>query len=181
MSKGEIPLQHSLFSDKLVDNRTRTQKRASGLQQTPMFSIHETFEFGARVRPWLAAAPRPTLELTSEDVRAPEEIEADLEREAQKHNATLYADEAGMYACKKSSLILGWGERTDPGTGERTNGQTQEQETDLNYPNFDCQQRIYEGRFLKKFSNGFFIVRASNRKGANGSRIVSCPEYTTCG
>lgn len=89
----DIPFQRDMFTGDLVDTRTATQRRGAVLQQLPMFSINETFTFGTRARPYLAAAPKPKLELVCEDVRTPEEIEADLEREARALTASLFGDE----------------------------------------------------------------------------------------
>ncbi|MBZ0285025.1 MAG: hypothetical protein K8L97_30095 [Anaerolineae bacterium] len=89
MNKEGVPLQHNMFTGAWVDNRSRSQKQTAGLQQIPMFSIHETFAFGARVRPYLANAPRPTLELISEDTRTPDEIEQDLMRDAQRNTVLM--------------------------------------------------------------------------------------------
>ncbi len=89
MNKEGVPLQQDMFTQTWVDNRSRSQKHTAGLQQMPMFSIHETFAFGARVRPYLSNAPRPPLELISEDTRTPEEIEQDLMREAQQYTALM--------------------------------------------------------------------------------------------
>lgn len=57
-----------------------------------MFSVDETFEFGAKVRPYLSEAPRPTLELVREDVRTPEQVERDFMREAEALTSSLFAD-----------------------------------------------------------------------------------------
>ncbi len=89
MSKEGIPLQNDMFTGAWIDNRSRTQKQVAGLQQMPMFSIHQTFTFGQRVRPYLANTPRPPLELISEDTRTPEEIEQDLIREAQRNTVLM--------------------------------------------------------------------------------------------
>ncbi|MBZ0285220.1 MAG: hypothetical protein K8L97_31085 [Anaerolineae bacterium] len=89
MNKEGIPLQHNMFTGAWVDNRSRNQRQTAGLQQMPMFSIHQTFTFGERIRPYLANAPRPTLELISEDTRTPEEVEQDLLREAQRHTVLM--------------------------------------------------------------------------------------------
>ncbi len=88
-----VPLQRDMFTGALVDTRSAAQRRTSDLQQLPMFSINETFTFGMSVRPYLAAAPKPKLELVCEDVRTPEEIEADLEREARALTASLFGNE----------------------------------------------------------------------------------------
>jgi hypothetical protein len=80
--------QANMFSGEWETKRTR-----SPLAQMSLFSINETFEFGARVRPWLAEAGRPTLELISEDARTSEEIERDLMREAEVLTSPMFASE----------------------------------------------------------------------------------------
>ncbi|MBZ0282463.1 MAG: hypothetical protein K8L97_17110 [Anaerolineae bacterium] len=89
MTNPEIPLQQDMFTGKLVDTRSRSQRQRTGLEQLAMFSLNQTFVFGQRVRPYLANAPRPTLELISEDVRTPEEIEQDLIHEAQRYTVLM--------------------------------------------------------------------------------------------
>jgi hypothetical protein len=92
----EAPLQFDMFSGKLVDNRTSTQKRIDHERDVPkqqdMFSIRETVQIGVNVRPWLGDMPQPTLELIREDPRTQEEIERDLMREAEALTDTLFAD-----------------------------------------------------------------------------------------
>ncbi len=88
----DIPLQRDMFTGALVDTRSAAQRRGTGLQQLPMFSINETFTFGMSARPYLTAAPKPKLELVCEDVRTPEEIEADREREAQVLTAPMFGE-----------------------------------------------------------------------------------------
>lgn len=80
--------QSNMFSGEWETKRTRSRP-----QQAQMFSINETFEFGARVRPWLSEAGRPTLELIREDVRTHEEIERDLMREAEALTSPMFASE----------------------------------------------------------------------------------------
>lgn len=89
MSSPEIPFQQNMFTGELVDTRPRSQRQRAGLEQLPMFSIHQTFTFGQRIRPYLANAPRPVLELISEDTRTSEEIEQDLMLEAQRNTVLL--------------------------------------------------------------------------------------------
>lgn len=89
MSALETVRQANMFSGEWETRYTRNQ-----LQQMPMFSLSETFEFGVQARPYLLEAPRPTLELISEDVRTPEEIERDLMREAEEMTSPMFATEA---------------------------------------------------------------------------------------
>jgi hypothetical protein len=83
------PLQQRTIWGEWETKRTRS----SHLQQTQMFSINETFEFGARVRPWLADVGKPTLELICEDVRTPEEIARDLMRESEELTIPMFTNE----------------------------------------------------------------------------------------
>lgn len=89
MSGVETLQQANMFSGEWETKRTRNR-----LEQLSMFSINETFEFGARVRPYLSEAPRPTLELIREDVRTPEEIEHDLMRGAEALTTPMFTSEA---------------------------------------------------------------------------------------
>ena len=91
----ETPLQHDMFNDKLVDNRSRYQKRKDKTrkqpQQTNMFSLKETVQLGVSAKPWLKDLPASKLELESVDPRTAEEKELDLLREAQKMTHAMFA------------------------------------------------------------------------------------------
>jgi hypothetical protein len=95
MTIPEIALQHDMFSGKLVDNRSRYQKRKdktrSQPQQIGMFSLKDTVELGVSVRPWLKELPPTKLELEREDVRTDEEREQDLLREALSLTGAMFA------------------------------------------------------------------------------------------
>lgn len=81
----EIPLQMSLFSDALVDTRTRTQKKqAQALaqpQQSEMFSQRELAQFGVQANPRLQLSPKTRLELLMEDPRTEEEKARQIQQE----------------------------------------------------------------------------------------------------
>jgi hypothetical protein len=79
--------QGNLFTGEWV---TVGQKKTP-LQQLDLFPIGQTFRFGERVRPYLANAPRPTLELISEDPRTEEEMEQDRLKQAQALTVDLFA------------------------------------------------------------------------------------------
>jgi hypothetical protein len=98
---NDTPQQANMFTGAWETKRTRGNRP----QQMQMFSINETFVFGERVRPWLAEAAAPTLELACEDVRTPEEVERDLMREAEALNHKTFLDTPGMYDCKRTPLI----------------------------------------------------------------------------
>lgn len=91
----EVWQQRNLFTGELEDTRSRRQKELDRErvqpQQLAMFSIGETFAFGVATRPWLNDAPRPPLTLEILDVRTPEDIAHDLEKEAQKLTTSLFA------------------------------------------------------------------------------------------
>ncbi len=89
MSAVEFLEQSNMFTGQWEIKRTRNT-----LHQVPMFSVNETFEFGARVRPYLSEVPAPTLELISEDVKTPEQIERDLMREAEGLTSPMFSGEA---------------------------------------------------------------------------------------
>lgn len=89
MSAVETLQQANMFTGEWETKRTRNR-----LEQLSMFSINETFEFGARVRSYLSELPRPTLELVSEDVRTQEDIERDLMREAEALTTSMFTSEA---------------------------------------------------------------------------------------
>ncbi|MCZ7545095.1 MAG: hypothetical protein M5R40_16935 [Anaerolineae bacterium] len=93
---GEAAFQSDMFTGELVDNRTPAQKRRdeerSRPQQLEMFSQRDIAQFGAGLRPMpLPASARLSLQI--EDHRTPEEIEADIQREAEKKTAKMFGDE----------------------------------------------------------------------------------------
>lgn len=94
----EIPLQYDLFSGDLVDNRSGYQKRRDKDRQAPqqllMFATREVVQLGENVRPWLAQMDRPELILAQEDPRTTEEIEHDLQQQAEDLTYSLFAEEA---------------------------------------------------------------------------------------
>ena len=83
----EIPLQREMFTGDLVDNRSSYQKRLDKERQAPqqmvLFATGDMVQLGEKVRPWLSQTARPPLVLEKEDPRTPEEIERDLQREAE--------------------------------------------------------------------------------------------------
>jgi hypothetical protein len=93
----EMWLQREMFTGELVDNRTAAQKKADREQQIPvqceMFSIHDTVQIGACLRPWLFQTPKSPLVLVGEDPRTEEEIEHDLMREAERLTNPMFAEQ----------------------------------------------------------------------------------------
>jgi hypothetical protein len=51
----ETPMQHDMFTDKLVDNRSRHQKRKDKARKQPqqmnMFSLKDTVQLGVSTKP----------------------------------------------------------------------------------------------------------------------------------
>lgn len=88
MSAVETLQQCNIFGE-WETKRTRNKP-----QQTSMFSVRETVQIGVSARPWLSQMPSSPLELISEDVRTPEEIERDLMREAEVLTSPMFANEA---------------------------------------------------------------------------------------
>jgi hypothetical protein len=56
-----------------------------------MFPIAEVFQFGVSAKPWLKTFPAGTLVLEREDIRTPEEIEREIQREAETLTAKMFA------------------------------------------------------------------------------------------
>ncbi len=84
---NDTPQQANMFTGDWETKRTRAPKP----QQTAMFTLRETFEFGAKAHPKFAEGGTPPLQLVREDVRTLEEIECDLMREAEKLTQPMFA------------------------------------------------------------------------------------------
>jgi hypothetical protein len=99
MTNKETPLQHDMFSDELVDNRTRRQKRLDRQrdrpQQIEMFSQRELAQFGVRANPKFPITPTTKMELFVQDPRIEEEKERDLQRQAEERTYPLPGDGLG--------------------------------------------------------------------------------------
>jgi len=99
----ELPLQPDMFSGKLADIRTRTQKKRDKAttvpQQNFMFSQKDIAQFGVNSHPQLPVSENTNIamKLEREDPRTPEEIERDLQREAEKNTHKLFADNPELY------------------------------------------------------------------------------------
>jgi len=96
MGKEDTPLQMDMFSGKLVDNRTRQQKRQDKAREQPrqieMFSQREIAQFGVNPNPLMPLSPNTRLLLIPEDPRTEEEIEQDRQREAEKRTFQLFPE-----------------------------------------------------------------------------------------
>ena len=83
MSK-EVPLQSDMFTRKLVDTRTRKQKKKAQEQEQPkqaeMFSQREMAQFGVQAHPKIPLSPKTKLELALQDMRTEEEKERDFQK-----------------------------------------------------------------------------------------------------
>ena len=81
MPKKERPLQMDMFSEKLVDNRTRRQKKRDKEREAPqqslMFSQREIAQFGVNSRPQFELPPAAVLRFLDPNLRTPAEIEAE--------------------------------------------------------------------------------------------------------
>ena len=97
---AEIPRQYD-FSGELVDTRTRKQKRiarqSGAWQQAEMFSQRDVAQFGVATRPEMpAVTPNgqpPRMVLQVQDPRTGEQKAADLQRQAEALNASLWPGE----------------------------------------------------------------------------------------
>lgn len=104
MGKEDTPLQMDMFSGKLVDNRTRQQKRQDKAREQPrqieMFSQREIAQFGVNPNPLMPLSPNTRLLLIPEDPRTEEEIEQDRQREAEKRTVQMFAEPAPVQETK---------------------------------------------------------------------------------
>jgi hypothetical protein len=95
MSSEGIPLQADLFTGELVDTRSAKQRQADveRTSYTPlMFSQRDIVpEVGMRARPKLPIPANVTRPALWTDARTEEEIERDMQREAEKLTAPLFA------------------------------------------------------------------------------------------
>lgn len=85
----ENALQIGLFSQELVDTRTKTQKKKAKVREAPrqaeMFSQRDLAVFGANGRPRLPISPKTRIELAIQDARSQEEIDRQLQREIEEN------------------------------------------------------------------------------------------------
>lgn len=85
----ENAYQIGLFSQELVDTRTKTQKKKAKAREAPhqveMFSQRQLAVFGANGRPRLPITPKTRIELAIQDTRSQEEIDKQLQREIEEN------------------------------------------------------------------------------------------------
>ena len=91
--RKEVPLQSDMFTRKLVDTRTRKQKKKAKKQEQPkqaeMFSQREMAQFGVQAHPKIPLSPKTRLELALQDMRTEEEKEQDFQREVEERSYRL--------------------------------------------------------------------------------------------
>ena len=91
--RKEVPLQSDMFTRKLVDTRTRKQKKKAKKQEQPkqaeMFSQREMAQFGVQAHPKIPISPKTRLELALQDMRTEEEKEQDFQREVEERSYRL--------------------------------------------------------------------------------------------
>lgn len=104
MGKETVLLQHDMFTGKLVDTRTRTQKKVdrerNDWQQLEMFRQRDLAQFGVSAYPVMDVSPG-RLVLISEDPRTVEEKEADLRREAQERTRKMFDKRPDLYSSQE--------------------------------------------------------------------------------
>jgi hypothetical protein len=99
--RDPLPLQHEMFSSKLVDNRSDKQRKAD-LERTHttllMFSQREMLpRVGMKAHPKLPLPEKVTLPALWSDHRTDEEIERDTQRQAEALTQPMFADEEGIH------------------------------------------------------------------------------------
>lgn len=96
MPTKEIPRQIDMFTGEFVDARTRRQKqldRECDLpRQIEMFSQRDVAQFGVRANPTMPLSGNVKLLLIPEDPRTEEEIERDIQREAERLTVSMFGD-----------------------------------------------------------------------------------------
>lgn len=96
MPNKEIPRQFNMFTGKLDDTRTRRQKqldRECNLpRQIEMFSQRDIAQFGVKANPTMPLSGNVKLLLIPEDPRTEEEIERDIQREAERRTVSMFDD-----------------------------------------------------------------------------------------
>jgi len=89
-------LQFNLFTGEAEDRRTRKQRQADRQrtlpQQLEMFSQRDIAQFGVKANPTIPLSGNVKLLLIPEDPRTPEEVERDLQREAERSTRPMFTD-----------------------------------------------------------------------------------------
>jgi len=96
MPSKEIPQQFDMFTGELVDTRNRRQRKLDRERDLPrqieMFSQRDVAQFGVRANPTMPLSGNVKLILIPEDPRTDEEIERDIQREAERRTVAMFAD-----------------------------------------------------------------------------------------
>ena len=96
MPSKEIPQQFDMFTGELVDTRTRRQKQRDRQRDLPrqieMFSQRDVAQFGVKANPTMPLSGNVKLILIPEDPRTDEEIERDIQREAERRTVAMFGD-----------------------------------------------------------------------------------------
>jgi len=89
-------LQFNLFTGEPEDRRTRKQRQADRQralpQQMEMFSQRDIAQFGVKANPHIPLSGNVKLLLIPEDPRTPEEVERDLQRDAERSTHPMFSD-----------------------------------------------------------------------------------------
>ena len=89
-------LQFNLFTGEAEDRRTRKQRQADRQralpQQLEMFSQRDIAQFGVKANPHIPLSGNVKLLPIPEDPRTPEEVERDLQREAERSTRPMFTD-----------------------------------------------------------------------------------------
>ena len=96
MPSKEIPQQFDMFSGELVDTRTRRQRKLDRERDLPrqieMFCQRDVAQFGVKANPTMPLSGNVKLLLIPEDPRTEEEIERDIQREAERRTVAMFGD-----------------------------------------------------------------------------------------
>jgi len=88
-------LQFNLFTGEAEDRRTRKQRQADRQRELPqqleMFSQRDIAQFGVKANPTIPLSGNVKLLLIPEDHRTPEEVERDIQREAERNTYRMFS------------------------------------------------------------------------------------------
>lgn len=103
MPSKEIPQQFDMFTGELVDTRTRRQKQLDRERDLPrqieMFSQRDVAQFGVKANPTMPLSGNVKLILIPEDPRTDEEIERDIQREAERRTVSMFGNTPEVQPC----------------------------------------------------------------------------------
>jgi hypothetical protein len=88
-------LQFNLFTGDLDDRRTRKQRQADRQRelpkQTEVFSQRDIAQFGVKANPTIPLSGNVKLLLIPQNPRTPEEVEHDIQRQAEERTRQMFA------------------------------------------------------------------------------------------